>query len=238
MAFVVEFGFRSYLQNILETKMNTFFASIVVGLLYSIFTANTTYGMEYAGYHFLYTFAFSMIIGELIRATQGCTIYIATVFHAAMTFALVFLFSEETGDIFSMKVIALSTTLVGAVFIIASLIIRAIVYQTTKQNLDEIEPNSYLSHTEDDDTYQDETATNSEDNNANLSETSESTDQNSETKEDMKSEADSDNQDTPKESKLEDPTSYIEDRHSSVVNDVKDEINKVEEQSSESDKTK
>lgn len=241
MAFVVEFGFRSYLQNILETKMNTFFASIVVGLLYSIFTANTTYGMEYAGYHFLYTFAFSMIIGELIRATQGRNIYIATVFHAAMTFALVFLFSEETGDIFSMKVIALSTTLVGAVFIIASLIIRAIVYQTIKQNLDEIEPNSYLSHTEDDDTYQDETATNSEDNNTNLSETSESTDQNSETKEDMKSEnqeeseADSDNQDTPKESKLEDPTSYIEDRHSSVV---KDEINKVEEQSSESDKTK
>ena len=81
MAFVTEFGFRSYLQNILETKMNTFFASIVVGIIYSIFTANTTYGLEYAGYHFLYTFAFSMIIGELIRATQGRTIYIATVFH-------------------------------------------------------------------------------------------------------------------------------------------------------------
>ncbi|MBP0587971.1 hypothetical protein J8J22_23200, partial [Mycobacterium tuberculosis] len=39
MAFVVEFGFRSYLQNILETRMNTFFASIVVGLIYSVFTA-------------------------------------------------------------------------------------------------------------------------------------------------------------------------------------------------------
>ena len=36
MAFVTEFGFRSYLQNILETKMNTFFASIVVGIIYSI----------------------------------------------------------------------------------------------------------------------------------------------------------------------------------------------------------
>ncbi|OMG44024.1 lysostaphin resistance protein A, partial [Paenibacillus macerans] len=88
MAFVVEFGFRSYLQNILETRMNTFFASIVVGLIYSVFTANTTYGVEYAGYHFLYTFMFSMIIGELIRATNGRTIYIATAFHASMTFAL------------------------------------------------------------------------------------------------------------------------------------------------------
>ena len=45
-----------------------------------------------------------MIIGELIRATNGRTIYIATAFHASMTFALVFLFSEETGDLFSMKV--------------------------------------------------------------------------------------------------------------------------------------
>ncbi|EFA88541.1 hypothetical protein HMPREF0797_0972 [Staphylococcus epidermidis SK135] len=46
-----------------------------------------------------------------------------------MTFALVFLFSEETGDLFSMKVIALSTTIVGVSFIIISLIIRAIVYK-------------------------------------------------------------------------------------------------------------
>ena len=60
--------------------------SIVVGLIYSVFTANTTYGVEYAGYHFLYTFMFSMIIGELIRATNGRTIYIATAFHASMTF--------------------------------------------------------------------------------------------------------------------------------------------------------
>ena len=53
-----------------------------------------------------YTFAFSMIVGELIRATNGRTIYIATLFHAAMSFGLVFLFSEEIGDLFSMKVIA------------------------------------------------------------------------------------------------------------------------------------
>ena len=73
--------------------------------MYSIWTINTTYGMQYAGYHFLYTFMFSMIVGELIRATKGRTIYIATLFHAAMTFAQVFLFSEETGDLFSMKVL-------------------------------------------------------------------------------------------------------------------------------------
>ena len=93
---------------------------------------------------------FSIIIGELIRATKGRTIYIALVFHASMSFAQVFLFSEET-DLFSMKVIALSTTLVGIVFIILSLIIRFIVYKHNR-SLDEVEPNNYLDHMNDDDT--------------------------------------------------------------------------------------
>ncbi|MBU6646078.1 CPBP family intramembrane metalloprotease SdpC [Staphylococcus aureus] len=150
MAFVVEFGFRSYLQNIVETKMNTFFASIVVGLMYSVFSANTTYGTEFAAYNFLYTFSFSMILGELIRATKGRTIYIATTFHASMTFGLIFLFSEEIGDLFSIKVIAISTAIVAAGYIGLSLIIRGIAYLTTRRNLEELEPNNYLDHVNDD----------------------------------------------------------------------------------------
>ncbi|HHC9862674.1 TPA: CPBP family intramembrane glutamic endopeptidase SdpC [Staphylococcus aureus] len=146
MAFVVEFGFRSYLQNIVETKMNTFFASIVVGLMYSVFSANTTYGTEFAAYNFLYTFSFSMILGELIRATKGRTIYIATTFHASMTFGLIFLFSEEIGDLFSIKVIAISTAIVAVGYIGLSLIIRGIAYLTTRRNLEELEPNNYLDH--------------------------------------------------------------------------------------------
>ncbi|HHV8921372.1 TPA: CPBP family intramembrane glutamic endopeptidase SdpC [Staphylococcus aureus] len=150
MAFVVEFGFRSYLQNIVETKMNTFFASIVVGLMYSVFSANTTYGTEFAAYNFLYTFSFSMILGELIRATKGRTIYIATTFHASMTFGLIFLFSEEIGDLFSIKVIAISTAIVAVGYISLSLIIRGIAYLTTRRNLEELEPNNYLDHVNDD----------------------------------------------------------------------------------------
>ncbi|MBM9716237.1 CPBP family intramembrane glutamic endopeptidase SdpC [Staphylococcus aureus] len=150
MAFVVEFGFRSYLQNIVETKMNTFFASIVVGLMYSVFSANTTYGTEFAAYNFLYTFSFSMILGELIRATKGRTIYIATTFHASMTFGLIFLFSEEIGDLFSIKVIAISTAIVAVGYIGLSLIIRGITYLTTRRNLEELEPNNYLDHVNDD----------------------------------------------------------------------------------------
>lgn len=150
MAFVVEFGFRSYLQNIVETKMNTFFASIVVGLMYSVFSANTTYDTEFAAYNFLYTFSFSMILGELIRATKGCTIYIATTFHASMTFGLIFLFSEEIGDLFSIKVIAISTAIVAVGYIGLSLIIRGIAYLTTRRNLEELEPNNYLDHVNDD----------------------------------------------------------------------------------------
>ena len=150
MAFVVEFGFRSYLQNIVETKMNTFFASIVVGLMYSVFSANTTYGTEFAAYNFLYTFSFSMILGELIRATKGRTIYIATTFHASMTFGLIFLFSEEIGDLFSIKVIAISTAIVAVGYIGLSLIIRGIAYLTTRRNLEELEPNNYIDHVNDD----------------------------------------------------------------------------------------
>ncbi len=150
MAFVVEFGFRSYLQNIVETKMNTFFASIVVGLMYSVFSANTTYGTEFAAYNFLYTFSFSMILGELIRATKGRTIYIAMTFHASMTFGLIFLFSEEIGDLFSIKVIAISTAIVAVGYIGLSLIIRGIAYLTTRRNLEELEPNNYLDHVNDD----------------------------------------------------------------------------------------
>ncbi|HCY8673916.1 TPA: CPBP family intramembrane metalloprotease SdpC [Staphylococcus aureus] len=150
MAFAVEFGFRSYLQNIVETKMNTFFASIVVGLMYSVFSANTTYGTEFAAYNFLYTFSFSMILGELIRATKGRTIYIATTFHASMTFGLIFLFSEEIGDLFSIKVIAISTAIVAVGYIGLSLIIRGIAYLTTRRNLEELEPNNYLDHVNDD----------------------------------------------------------------------------------------
>ncbi|HGO3519228.1 TPA: CPBP family intramembrane glutamic endopeptidase SdpC [Staphylococcus aureus] len=150
MAFVVEFGFRSYLQNIVETKMNTFFASIVVGLMYSVFSANTTYGTEFAAYNFLYTFSFSIILGELIRATKGRTIYIATTFHASMTFGLIFLFSEEIGDLFSIKVIAISTAIVAVGYIGLSLIIRGIAYLTTRRNLEELEPNNYLDHVNDD----------------------------------------------------------------------------------------
>ena len=51
MAFA-EFGFRSYLQTVVESKVNTFIASIIVGLMYAIWTINTTYNLEYTGYNF------------------------------------------------------------------------------------------------------------------------------------------------------------------------------------------
>ncbi|MHD0396959.1 peptidoglycan release complex CPBP-like subunit SdpC [Staphylococcus simulans] len=149
MAFFVEFGFRSYLQNVVETKTNTLFASILIGILYALWNVNTTYTLEFTLYNLLYHFAFSMIIGELIRGTKGRTIYIAVAFHALMSFGLVFFFSEELGDVFSMKVIALSTTLVGAVYILLSLLIRAIIYFFTKNSLEEVEPNNLLDYPKD-----------------------------------------------------------------------------------------
>ncbi|WP_258007270.1 CPBP family intramembrane glutamic endopeptidase [Staphylococcus sp. 17KM0847] len=109
MAFCIEFGFRSYLFNIVEKKLPHFFTNIVVSFLYLIWDVNTAFGMPYTMYSAIYVFAFSMIAGELIRGTGGRSIYIVTIFHAAMTFAKVFFFSEELGDVFSMKVLAYST---------------------------------------------------------------------------------------------------------------------------------
>lgn len=60
-----------------------------------------------------------------------------------------------------MKVIALSTTIVGVSFIIISLIIRAIVYKTTKQSLDEVDPNNYLSHIQDEEPSQEDASSTS-----------------------------------------------------------------------------
>ena len=48
-----------------------------------------------------------------------------------------------------MKVIALSTALVGAVFILLSLLIRAAFYFFTKDSLEEVEPNNPLDYPKD-----------------------------------------------------------------------------------------
>ncbi|NWK83208.1 lysostaphin resistance protein A [Staphylococcus sp. GSSP0090] len=187
MAFLVELGFRSYLQHIVETKMNTFFASIIVGFMYAIWNVNIAFSFDFAIYSFLYSFAFSMIVGELIRATKGRTIYIATLFHVAMSFGLVFLFNEELGDVFAMKVIALSTAAVAVLYILISLIIRTILYFFTKRNLDEVDENNYLDHVNDND--EDDSDISDEDNHSEINETQRSSDKTGASKE-MTSEAD------------------------------------------------
>ncbi|HHU6750094.1 TPA: CPBP family glutamic-type intramembrane protease [Staphylococcus pseudintermedius] len=124
MAFFIEFGFRSYLLNMVETKLPHFFSNIVVSVLYLIWDVNTAFGMPYTMYSAIYVFAFSMIAGELVRGTGGRSIYVATLFHASMTFAKVFFFSEEIGDVFSMKVLAYSTAGVAIVIVVLGLIMR------------------------------------------------------------------------------------------------------------------
>ncbi|AJC95357.1 CPBP family intramembrane metalloprotease [Staphylococcus hyicus] len=126
MAFFIEFGFRAYLLNIVERRLPFLFANIGVSLLYLIWDVNTAFGMPYTMYSAIYVFSFSMIAGELVRGTGGRAIYIATLFHAAMSFAKVFFFSEEIGDIFSMQVLAYATAAVAVIVILFSLIKRLI----------------------------------------------------------------------------------------------------------------
>ncbi|MCS4486068.1 CPBP family intramembrane glutamic endopeptidase [Staphylococcus americanisciuri] len=133
MAFFIEFGFRLYLFNLVESKIPHFFANIFVSFLYLIWDINTSFGMPYTMYSAIYVFAFSMIIGELIRGTGGRAIYIVTVFHATMTFAKVFFFSEELGDVFSMKVLAYSTAAVAVVVVTLGLFASIIHYFQRKR---------------------------------------------------------------------------------------------------------
>ncbi|MBH9581072.1 type II CAAX endopeptidase family protein [Staphylococcus felis] len=122
MALFIEIGFRCYLFNIVESKMPHFFANIIVSMLYLVWDVNTAFGMPYTMYSAIYVFAFSMIAGELIRGTGGRAIYSATIFHATMTFAKVFFFSEELGDVFSMKVLAYATAGVAIIVVVLGLL--------------------------------------------------------------------------------------------------------------------
>lgn len=124
MAFFIEFGFRAYLLNIVERRLPFLFANIGVSLLYLIWDVNTAFGMPYTMYSAIYVFSFSMIAGELVRGTGGRAIYIATLFHAFMSFAKVFFFSEEIGDVFSMQVLAYATAAVALVVVLVSLVKR------------------------------------------------------------------------------------------------------------------
>lgn len=133
MAFFIEFGFRLYLFNLVESKMPHFFANVFVSFLYLIWDINTAFGMPYTMYSAIYVFAFSMIIGELIRGTGGRAIYIVTIFHATMTFARVFFFSEELGDVFSMKVLAYSTAGVAVVVVTLGVFFSIINYFRRKR---------------------------------------------------------------------------------------------------------
>ncbi|MBI5975849.1 CPBP family intramembrane glutamic endopeptidase [Staphylococcus canis] len=126
MAFFIEIGFRGYLFNIVETKVPHFFANVIVSVLYLIWDVNTAFGMPYTMYSAIFVFAFSMIAGELVRGTGGRAIYSATIFHATMTFAKVFFFSEELGDVFSMKVLAYATGGVAIIVVLLGIIMELI----------------------------------------------------------------------------------------------------------------
>ncbi|MEJ7217795.1 lysostaphin resistance protein A, partial [Staphylococcus caprae] len=50
MSFIIELGFRSYLHNVLETKLNTIFASIVVVIIYAIVNVHLEFSFTYTLY--------------------------------------------------------------------------------------------------------------------------------------------------------------------------------------------
>ena len=104
-----EFGWRVFLQPYLQTRLRVLTSSIIVGLLWALWHV----GIFAAGPWFALLFivsavSISVIIGELLRGARGNNLLIATVFHATTNLGLLLLFTEESGDVFSIAAVALS----------------------------------------------------------------------------------------------------------------------------------
>ena len=64
------------------------------------------YSLAFAGAFIVSAIAISVILGELLRGVRGNNLYIASLFHGLVNLGLMLLFTEESGDVFSMAVLA------------------------------------------------------------------------------------------------------------------------------------
>ncbi|WP_051271294.1 CPBP family intramembrane glutamic endopeptidase [Shimazuella kribbensis] len=113
-----EFGWRCFLQPLLQSRFSVTVTSIIVGLLWGVWHVGIfAEGWLYTLSFLLFTVSISLILGELLRKTNGSNLIIATLFHTLINLGLLLFFKEESGN-----VVAMATTAV-ACFIVAVAII-------------------------------------------------------------------------------------------------------------------
>ncbi len=113
-----EFGWRCFLQPLLQTRLRVVTSSLVVGVLWGLWHVGVfAEGPGYAASFMVSAIAISVIMGELLRTVRRSNLFAATTLHALLNLGLLLLFTEETGDISSMTIFAgaCSIVAVGAV---------------------------------------------------------------------------------------------------------------------------
>jgi membrane protease YdiL (CAAX protease family) len=109
-----EFGWRSFFQPFLQSRLGVLLSSILVGLLWGLWHVGIfAKGAAFAGFFLVMTIALSIIMGELLRHSKGNHIFISTAFHALINIGLLLFFSEEDGDVYAMGTVAVVCTAVS-----------------------------------------------------------------------------------------------------------------------------
>ncbi|KRF67236.1 hypothetical protein ASG99_16545 [Bacillus sp. Soil768D1] len=109
-----EFGWRSFFQPFLQSRLGVLLSSILVGLLWGIWHVSIfAKGAAFAGFFLLMAIALSIIMGELLRHSKGNHLFISTAFHALINIGLLLFFSDEAGDVYAMGTVAVVCTAVS-----------------------------------------------------------------------------------------------------------------------------
>ncbi|GAA1714266.1 hypothetical protein GCM10009745_73170 [Kribbella yunnanensis] len=102
-----ELGWRAYLQPYLQTRFSVLRSSLVVGVLWGLWhIGGFEHGLVYMALFVTMATALSVVLGAVLRTAGGINLIVATLAHAAVNLGLIVVFSEESGALFPMAVLA------------------------------------------------------------------------------------------------------------------------------------
>ena len=111
-----ELGWRAYLQPYLQTRFSVLRSSLIVGVLWGFWhIGGFANGLVYMGLFVVMATALSVVMGAVLQGARRTNLVVATAAHAAVNLALILLFDEEKGDVFSMAVLAAVWTVAAVV---------------------------------------------------------------------------------------------------------------------------
>ncbi|SFJ90181.1 Membrane protease YdiL, CAAX protease family [Paenibacillus sp. UNC496MF] len=114
-----EVGWRCFLQPTLQSRIGTFPASIVVGIVWGVWHIGVfAEGWVYASLFILFAVALSVILGELLSDARGGRLLLATSCHALFNLGLLLWFNEEDGSRLAMGTLATACA-IAAVIVMA-----------------------------------------------------------------------------------------------------------------------